>query len=70
MGQKDNNPRPLDHPDDPRRRDWARYWDSNGDRFDGVVRNVRKVPEPTTLALMGLSLAGIGYRRHRSKKAA
>jgi hypothetical protein len=28
------------------------------------------VPEPTTLALMGLGLAGIGYRRQRSKKAA
>ncbi|MCP4285688.1 MAG: PEP-CTERM sorting domain-containing protein [Gammaproteobacteria bacterium] len=29
-----------------------------------------QVPEPTTLALMGLGLAGIGYRRHRSKKVA
>ena len=28
------------------------------------------VPEPTILALMGLGLAGIGYRRHRSKIAA
>jgi hypothetical protein len=28
------------------------------------------IPEPTTLAMMGLGLAGIGYRRHRSKIAA
>ena len=27
----------------------------------------RTVPEPATLTLMGLGLAGIGYRRHRSK---
>ena len=29
-----------------------------------------QIPEPTTLALMGLGLAGLGYRRHRSKIAA
>ncbi len=28
------------------------------------------IPEPTTLALMGLGLAGIGYGRRRSRKAA
>ena len=28
------------------------------------------IPEPTTLVLMGLGLAGIGYQRRRSKKAA
>lgn len=37
----------------------------------GVVTMIRDatVPEPTTLALMCLGLAGIGYRRHRSKAA-
>ena len=36
----------------------------------GFVDGPSRVPEPTTLALMSLSLAGIGYKRHRSKKAA
>ena len=28
-----------------------------------------EIPAPTTIALIGLGLAGIGYRRHRSKQA-
>ncbi len=35
---------------------------------DAVIQNP-SIPEPTTLALMGLGLASIGYRRHRSKTA-
>jgi hypothetical protein len=32
--------------------------------------NYETIPEPATLALMGLGLAGIGYKRHRSKISA
>ena len=34
-----------------------------------IQRNAQIIPEPATLALMGLGLAGIGYKRHRSKAA-
>ena len=41
----------------------------NGGSF--LVRpSIAPVPEPITLTLMGLGIAGIGYRRHRSRKAA
>ncbi len=44
---------------------------SNGSPFLAALTvEVSSAPEPTTLALMSLGLAGIGYRRHRSKTAA
>lgn len=40
-------------------------------RFTGTMTPITEsVPEPTTFALIGLGLAGIGYRRHGSRKAA
>lgn len=38
-------------------------------RFEVVTGSLSSlsIPEPGTLALMGLGLAGIGYRRHRSR---
>jgi hypothetical protein len=38
--------------------------------INGLTVVTSAVPEPATLALMGLGLAGIGYRRQRSKIAA
>ncbi|MCP4285030.1 MAG: PEP-CTERM sorting domain-containing protein [Gammaproteobacteria bacterium] len=39
-------------------------------QLDDIYQNGITVPEPTTLALMGLGLAGIGYQRKHSKKVA
>ncbi|MCB1758238.1 MAG: PEP-CTERM sorting domain-containing protein [Gammaproteobacteria bacterium] len=35
-------------------------------QLDDIRINGISLPEPATLALMGLGLAGIGYRRRRS----
>jgi len=37
--------------------------------YSESAQSISSIPEPATLALMGLGLAGIGYRRHRSKIA-
>jgi len=44
------------------------YSPEGGDRLAVVNLEVHAVPEPATLALMGLGLAGIGFSRHRRKQ--
>jgi hypothetical protein len=52
---------------------WVLFWDdsgaSNDDDFDDLVARVQfvaAVPEPGTLALLGLGLLGVGLMRRRS----
>lgn len=52
--------------------DGKAYFNIHTSSFPGgeIRGNLARVPEPTTLALMSLGIAGIGYQRRRSKKAA
>jgi hypothetical protein len=67
------NPRPFDQRDGSVLR--FCLWDptatieyQKGNRFEGDLNSLSAVPEPSTLALLGIGLGGIGFTTWRKKK--